>query len=330
MTGKFSGAGWAIRIFVAALFIFGDLLFLWSTIPETLTQWVVTITGFIAISAIVLDLATRYRIRDIYDAMVILAMVGLLAALLISPVFSFAKFPNSLLTRVLGGHTLITFEMFGLFIVLTAGHNARYRWLMLAVAAWLGFYWGIWMRWTPVFTDAFEPVALSNMLIVAGVSFALIVGLWLITSGIAKNATSDDLLLSPVEWFILLAVVIGLFLVQALQNAIFTGAMIAVVVLLVVCWSVIWFRREEHAETLLDSHLPMQPLNLVWLAIAVAIFIIMTIAAYNIPLVGTQEINQLWLMEIGFAAVGSVWLPLIAMVIATRGIDYLMRTNQLT
>jgi hypothetical protein len=330
VTGKFSIEGWAIRLFVATLFIVGDSILLWSTMPDSIVDWVIAIVGFLVISALALDLAARYRIRDIYDAMVILAIVGLLSSLLISPQFSFTNFPSSLLTRVLGGHTLIAFEMFGLFIVLTAGQNRRYRLLMLAVAAWLGFYWGIWMRWTPVFTDAFDTVALSMMLSVAAIGFGAIIITWLATSRIAHNSTPDNLLMSSVEWFGILAILIALFLYQAFQNTIPTGAMIAIAVLLIVCWSIIWFRRDEKAETLLESHLPMNPLNLLWFVIVIAIFFGVTIASFNMPLVGTQEINQLWLMEIGFAAVGAIWLPLIAIVIAIRGIDYLMRTSQIT
>jgi hypothetical protein len=34
-------------------------------------------------------------------------------------------------------------------------------------------------------------------------------------------------------------------------------------------------------------------------------------------------------MEIGFGAVGALWLPLVAIVVAMRGLDRQMRTNTL-
>jgi hypothetical protein len=63
--------------------------------------------------------------------------------------------------------------------------------------------------------------------------------------------------------------------------------------------------------------------------LTVALFVMTVVFSYQLPLVGTRAFNQLWLMEMGFGAVGTLWLPLIAAVLAVRAIDYLVRTNQL-
>ena len=47
------------------------------------------------------------------------------------------------------------------------------------------------------------------------------------------------------------------------------------------------------------------------------------------PLAGTPDYNQLWLMEIGYGVVGFSWLPVLAAVIAVRGVDRQIRTREI-
>jgi len=51
--------------------------------------------------------------------------------------------------------------------------------------------------------------------------------------------------------------------------------------------------------------------------------------AYHLPLTGNSQINQLWLMEVGFGAVGALWYPLVAAVLAFRAVDEQMRRGVL-
>lgn len=304
---------------------------LWTTIQEhTPLDWTLRVVGYIAIATLTLDLAVRYRIRDLYDGMTLMAIVGVLVSLFIKPDFSFTSFPVSLLTRVMGGHTLVMAEMFGLFIVLTAGNNRRYRGLLLAVATWLGFYWGIWMRWNPALSGLFEPVGLVSALIYAAAFFAVPLVLWGIVTRISTQHTPTDFTLSLAEWFVLVTVFLLLFMAQALQNAVNVGAIVTSSLILLICWSILWFRRSEIGTTLLDEHLPITPLDPRWLLGAVGLFVAVMLFAYHLPLVQLGAYNQLWLMEIGFGFVGTVWLPIVATVVSVRGVDYLMRTNKLS
>jgi hypothetical protein len=57
----------------------------------------------------------------------------------------------------------------------------------------------------------------------------------------------------------------------------------------------------------------------VWFATAVYL-------SYSMPLItDVAFVNQLWLMELGSVAVGILWLPIVATVIATRAMDRYMR-----
>jgi hypothetical protein len=321
---------WTIRLLLAILLFFGSEVLLWTHFSQfTLIDCLVRIVGYSALSVLLLDLAVRYRIRDVYDAMVICAMYGLLASLLITPTISYAGFPRSFLTRVMGGQTLLGFEMWGLFLVLMAGTTLRYRWLLLATALWLGFYWGIWMRWTPEFSQLFDAVSLQMMFsIVACFLIAtLFVYVALVRFGTAIEPV--DLQLPKVQWWVLFAVMLILFVYQFYIVGMSVVPVVITTLVMLVCWSIIWYRREATGETLLDNHFPITPLNPLWIALATVCFIAATLFAYYLPLVGTREINQLWLMEMGFAAVGTLWLPIVASVLAVRGLDRQMRTNQL-
>lgn len=324
-------AAWVVRLLLAALFLFGGEVLLWTGISHyTLVDWLLRLVGYTALATMVLDIAVRYRIRDVYDVMVVCAMYGLLASLLITPTVSFAKFPDSILTRVLGGHTLLGFEMWGFFLVLTAGHNRRYRLRMLGVALWLGFFWGIWMRWTPEFGTLFEAVSLPTMFMVAAGFCMAALLINAVVTRISLSTEPLDMRLSRLQWIGLVVVLFALFGYQFFVVRISVWAVVVVALLLVVCWGVIWFRREAEGKMLLDDHFPMKPLSLLWIMLAAALFTGATLFSYHLPLVGTRAINQLWLMELGFGAVGTLWLPLVAAVLAIRGIDYQMRTNQLT
>jgi hypothetical protein len=74
-------------------------------------------------------------------------------------------------------------------------------------------------------------------------------------------------------------------------------------------------------RTSLDDHIPPSPLSWRWIALTVLIFAGATVLAYNLPLLDIAGYNQLSLMEFGFAAVGLVWLPSIAIVVGLRAYD---------
>lgn len=181
---------WLLRGLLGVLFLFGSEILLWIDPPgRDLTEWLLLIPGYIALGALALDLAARYRIRSIYELMTVAAVYGLLNGLLLNPQTAFADFPRTLATRVVGGHTLVGFEMLGLFLALTAGQMTAWRWRFAGFALWVGFYWGIWVRWSPVLTDWLDAEVLPvTMFAWAGAILAVAAVFFIF---LARRASSD-------------------------------------------------------------------------------------------------------------------------------------------
>jgi hypothetical protein len=247
---------------------------------------------------------------------------------LITPDVAFADFPRTLATRALGGHTLTTAIAFGLFLVLFQG-SPTYQNRALAGLAWIGFYWGTWMRWTPVYGTLFQqsvPLAHMFAVICIWIGSVLFVYGALLQSRTPLNPA--DFRLSFVPLLFMIAALISLFAVQAARGVMDPTALLITIIIICVCWVVLWFRRSPQHASLLETHLPIQPPPTRWFLLAAFIFTAMTMIAYHLPLVGDAAHNQLWLMEIGYAVVGITWLPAMACVIAIRGIDRVMRARQ--
>jgi hypothetical protein len=130
-----------LRLLMAALLLFGSEILLWIDPPaRAFTDWLLLVVGYVALGALVLDLAARYRIRSVYDAMLVIAIYALCAGLLLNPQTALADFPRTFMTRVLGAHGLLGLEMFGLFLALTNGTGRRTRRLLPGSSLWVGFY----------------------------------------------------------------------------------------------------------------------------------------------------------------------------------------------
>lgn len=321
---------WALRLMLATLFLFGGEVLVWAELQIlTPAEIVLRVIAYVALATLVLDLATRYRIRDVYDGMALMGIYGVLAGLLITPEISFSDFPRTLVTRVLGGHNLTGAIAFGMFLAFTAGPGRRYRWLFIALMAWLGFYRGIWLRWTPEFnTAALQSLSLTTLFAIVGMVILTARLLLFIALRSDKNITPPDFHLPFTPFLLLIVTLLFLFGIRLLQVNL-TGTMLLVAgILLFICLAILWFRRADKGAMLLDNHIPPAPLSLLWIALAVLLFCITAIFSYALPLAGTPEYNQLWLMEIGYGAVGFLWLPVLAGVIAIRGVDRQMRTHQ--
>ncbi len=322
---------WLMRLLMAALLLLGSEILLWTNpLVHTLEDWLLLVPGYIALGTLILDLAARYRIRDIYDAMTLAALYGLLAALLLDPQTTLVDFPRTLATRGLGGHTLLGLEMFGLFLALTGGNKRRFLRALLGFSAWLGFYWGVWVRWTPVLTDVFsEQADLMTMFLSVGAAMGFVLLFFVAVSRRCSTLTPPDLRLSLVGWGCLLIVLIMLLMVRVAQFAVDGLSLAVILSLSVSCGAVLWFRYSDKGAALLDAHIPPKPLSKRWILFAVIIFAALTVLGYELPLIDIGGYNQLSLMEFGFAALGFGWLPLLAAVFSVRAMDRQSRTGRL-
>jgi hypothetical protein len=314
-----------MRLLLASLFFFGSEIILWQNpLHYTPLEWLLRLIGYPLLATLVLDIAQRYRIRDGYDAMVLLAASALLHSLLINPNEGWSDFLGTLLTRIIGAHALTQMILWGIFLALLRGDIRRYAIYSIFGMAWLGMFWGIWMRWTPELRGTFEAIPLETMVFYTAF-FLLPILLYELVKRGAKELSAANLLLTPLEWGIAAIVLISLFLYQALIQAVGTGALFTVVVIMTILWAVLWFRRDAKQVSMMEKFLPLKPQAFFWLPLAGLVFAGATYLAYSTPRIQAAFVDQLWLMEIGFFAVGLLWLPIVASVIAVRGFDRMMR-----
>ena len=319
---------WTVRLLLGALFLFGSEIILWTNpLEHSALDWFLRIVGYLLIATLTLDIAERYRIQDGYDAMVLIAGTAILHALLINPQISWQNFPDSLLTRIIGADALMQLIVWAVFLAWMRGDIRKYALYQAVAGLWVGIYWGFWMRWTPELRGTFPDIPLSQMAMIAGVALVgIVIFYYAVTSQFAKDIRSTDLMLTPLEWGIALLIMIGLFLAQVAFGYVSVGIFFVTILLLALCWLILWLRRDAEEDTMLSLFLPLKIQAPWWILLMIATFAGAVYLTYNAPLItDLAYINQLWLMEVGSFAVGILWLPLVASVIATRAIDIYMR-----
>lgn len=320
---------WPLRFLLAALLFFGSEILLWHDIQTySFFAWLIRLIAYPLLASLLIDIAIRYRIRDVYDAMVLFAGYALIHSLIINPEFGWQHIPDTLLTQIIGAEALTALILWGIFLVFLRGDVRKYHFLLLGGVFWLAFYWGTWMRWTPELRQTFAALSLSKMLIVAAIAFAPTLLFYSLTNYTAKEHSASDYLLSPLEWGVAGILLLLLFLYQAVLGTITIAALLIATILIILAWAILWSRRDEIQISLMEKHLPLKTLNPLWIVLTIVLFAAVTFFAYSLPLVPLGQFNQLWLMEIGFFAVGTLWLPLVAVVIAMRGMDRAMREGQ--
>lgn len=319
---------WTVRLLLAALFLFGSDIILWANpLEHSVIDWLIRGIGYLLIAMLTLDVAQRYRIQNGFDAMALITATAVLYSLLVNPLIGWSDFPGTLLTRIIGGDALVMTIMWGIFLAWMRGDVRKY-WIYQAIGTgWLGIYWGFWMRWTPELRGTFEAISLEQMYYIAGLLLTVIALFYgLVTAQFSKKLEADDVLLTPLEWLLALMLMIVLFLVQAVFQTISIGAVTVTILLLALCWLILWLRRDEDETSVMELHFPLKMQNPLWIILMMVSFVGAVYVTYNLPLIeDVAYINQLWLMEIGSFAVGILWLPIVATVIATRAIDRYMR-----
>ena len=324
---------WSLRLLLAVLLLFGTEILLWSS-PDRRewAEWLYLIPGYIALATFMLDVAVRYRIRNVYDGLLIAGMYAVLNALLLNPTLTQADFPRTFMTRVMGGYLVFGAEMLGLFLILTAGFRVRYQRLLIGYAIWLGFFWGVWMRWTPEFGDWFQrDIGLDTMFAYASVPIVVAFALFFFSTRYKRHTPveTSDMMLSPLGWTILVGVFLVQFIMRVLEDAILAqDAIFATLFVLSVTYAMLYFRRSDKGRMMLEWHIPPTPMSLVLIMVSLLIFGAMTVVGYEIPLVKIGSLDQLRYMELLFVGVGFAWLPTVAIAVAIPAIDRQWRQSE--
>jgi hypothetical protein len=321
---------WGWRALLALCLAWGVEILLWTDLlARPLPEWIVRGAGYLLVASLLLDLAARYRLRDLTDHMALLAIGGLSLGLLVAPQLAFEDFPRTLVTRSLGALTFLGFEMWALFLLLLGGATPRYRRAFLMVCLLLGFFWGTWMRWTPEFGLLAQAVPPAVFMGAALMGLGLIVAFSRLLARRSAALPLAGLMFGRLGGLWLMAALLVLFLLRAAQGSLQTGSALAALALALVAWSALWFRRSEGGTVTLARLTPPQPPGLGLLLLGGLIFVGSVGLAYSLPLVGAANLNQLWIMELGFMLAGFAWFPVLAARTALDGVDQQLRKREL-
>lgn len=295
------------RLLLAALLLCGSEIVLWTNPPaRPFGDWLILTPTYALLSALLLDLAARFRVRDLYGLMALAGLYGLLNALLINPDSALIDMPRTLFTRALGAHALI-----GLLALALYGYGGRWRLSLTVIgAAITGVLWGHWARWSPLEFYGGDESSLPTLALYGGFSLALIAAA-LALYGL-RDRDARDLRLAPVLLAIVGAALLALGLLRAARGMIDATSALIVAMLAAFCLAILWFQRRKKGAALLDSPAPPPLRRFVMLALA---FAIGAVPGWTIAR-GTPDL--LGVIAALFAAYGLVWLPALSLTLGMR------------
>ncbi len=290
------------RLLLAVVLWFASTVLLWTPMPAA-SDWL-TLIGCYAVSALLLDLAARFRARDMFALLTLAGIYGLLAALFIHPATALSDLPRTLFTRALGAHALMG------VVALVVYLRGKPSLISLAGTLLVGAAAGIWATWSPVeLWGAAEP---TTLITVIG-TFAIGVGAILVVAALAqRGALPTDYRLSPVGWLALSAVGAALLLFQAVQGRIDGVTAITILVLVSFSVAILWFQKRVKGTTLLAT-VPAQRLPA--LIIPAIVFLGGVVVGGWLPRTDPDGIEILVSL---FAAYGVIWLPAVSIVLGGR------------
>ncbi len=305
---------WLARCLLAGLFIGASEIILWThPTGRSVLDWLLLVGGYVGLSALLLDFAARYRVRDVFGVLALAGLYGLFNSLLLNPETALVAVPRTWATRVMGAHTLLGL---GALALLLYQPPRRMLWPGAGV---VGLLWGVWVRWLATFTEIVPAVApLPTMQITASITLLSILILWRLHG----TQLVVDLQLTRPE-----IVLVGLLLAVNIPNnlkAIDLLSLLVLGTLIAYCWLLLWFQKRDTGPTLLSAR---QPTSFWPLLVAGAILLIMGAIGYSLPFDETGD--QLALMIGIFAAFGLVWLPATSLVLGVRSYRNLGRQKRL-
>ncbi|MFW5748827.1 MAG: hypothetical protein ACOCYT_04355 [Chloroflexota bacterium] len=319
-------AVWSLRGLLALLLIFACEGLLWSDLPGRPAEWPLLLVGYGVLGTLALDLAARFRIRDVYGAMQVMLVIALLTALLLNPERALSRFPDHLISRTLGAYGLVALLAFGAFLALTSGADPRYRARFAGFGVGFSFFAGIWARDAHTITGwSAQPADLAAVMLTLAALIAAALLLVLIAARTGQRMRPPDLRLPPVSLLALIALLLGLLLFQAVRSQYDGAEALTIIGLASLLWTLLWYERRPRGRALLDAHIPPQPIPPGWLALILLVAAGGFVLGWSVPRVTIAGYNPLELVQLGFVMLGFFWLPLVLLASAVTVINRQMR-----
>jgi len=302
-----------MRLLLGALLLFGWEVLLWNDpSARAVLDWARAALGYALIATLLLDLAARYRVRDIFGALLLAGVYATLNALTINPQAMLYELPRTLVTRLLGPGALVGLGMMALLLWLAG--RGRNVWLALAALP-VGIAAGAWARWSPVVLAGADETALTLVYVAAGIGVALITVLTWATAR-ARLDSPPDFRLGPLEWFVVGGGLIGLGAWQYADGALDWLALALTAGLLALCWATLWATARAKGATYVDLLGTFAP-RWRWLGMGLGMFAVAVALGWSLPR-GQGATDPIAVIGGVMTAFGIVWLPTVALVLGAR------------
>lgn len=320
---------WAARLVLALLLAFASEVMFWAQGFHVIWHWPLVALGYLVLAALLLDAWVRWSVRDIFGALLLAGLYGLLGSLLLHPTMTLGGLPFTLMSRVMGLQVVAGAVALLMLRVLWRGIG----WRGAAVFALIGGgFWGTWLRGAPSFyapndtpLDALPVVSLTT----AGLWALGLLAAALILSMLSTRPNADALRLSRGEWGGVLLVMVGLLAWQMGRGAVSRDALATIVAVAPFAWIVLWFQTPPKPYNLLTTWTTEAAPRLSSLVTALVGWIVVGLltAWLTPPADGAERV--LWLAVV-LSAFGLTWLPAVSLVLGVRAYRTQVRTGKLT
>lgn len=322
----------AQSVLLATLLAFCSEILLWTSPPaRSLLDWLLLALGYLALSALLLETAARFRLRDIFGLLTLAGIYGLLNGLLLNPQSALIDIPRTLITRAMGAHAFAGLLALALFFGLLGGSlRSRRLGVTLVLALLIGVGWGAWARWSPPTFSTGSETAPETLLLYTAIGVALIAfALILVRRATAPSVVppSSSFRLDPRGWAFTLIVLFGLLIVHLLRGEIDPLSLVIIPTLAIFSAAILWFQQRKKGTTLLDALNAPTP-DLVSLTLIVVAFAIGGALGFTLPR-GESSSDPLALIGALFTAYGLVWLPAVSLVLGARAFSRQARAMRL-
>lgn len=316
---------WRLRLLLALLLFFGSEILLWTDpLARQMIEWLPLAVGYLALASLLLDLAARFRVRNIFGLLALVGIYGLLNGLLLNPETTLTDMPRTLFTRVLGGHTFAGLLMIILFLRLVT--PAKTRLLVFAAAgAAAGFAWGTWARWSPTLLrpDAAEAPLAGMIAVTVGLAAAMVV----LLLARRRDDTPVSARLQPLEWLGVVVVLLVLLLARGLNNQIDSLSLALIGTLVGFCLVLMWFLKREKGAALLDGIGTTPPPMAALLALGLG-FSGLALVGYGLPR-GDGAQDPVFVITVLLTAFGIAWLPGVSLALGAQVVARQVRAGKL-
>src|SRR5690606_27724641 len=128
----------------------------------------------------------------------------------------------------------------------------------------------------------------------------------------------EAVLMTRIEGFAAVIILLVLVTIQLGRGTLPSQAMLIAMILLALCYPMLWFRRSTRLEIFADHVFPPQGLNPLWLLSTIGLFIASAGTAYDAPKFRVGDLNQLSIIVYGFTLYGLAWLPTVSLWLGMR------------